>query len=168
MAINFDALPNSAPLNMPPKGTYYATIDKAEMKAPKDPAKPKYLNMQLALKTQEGKNAGKIFDMLFDSNHEVVRYKLRRFIEALELPIAGAFELSDLCKIVTGKQFIVDITKDEKANPPKAVVDVFTNQIYYPLSEASAIFGDSAVVINAPDAADANQSGDSPFDASEY
>lgn len=169
MAINFDTLPNSAPNQLPPKGTYYATIEKAEMKQGKDLNKPPYLNMMLNLQTSEGKNAGKIFDMLFDSDHEVVRYKLRRFIEAMNIPITGAFELTDICKIIVGKKLIVDITHDEKGQIPKAVVDVFAGKVFYPMSEASELFGGSANLIQATDALDASKEpdlgADNPFSA---
>lgn len=162
MGINFDALPNSKPNAIPEKGSYFACIEKAEMKQPKDAAKPPYLNLTLALKTGDGKSCGKLFDMLSESDHEVVRYKLKRFIEALQIPITGNFELKDLCKIVVGKSLIVDVTKDEKdGQPARAVVDVFTNEVYYPMSDASVIFGhevsedDAPFTFDAEDALDA-------------
>lgn len=164
MAINFNALPNEKPNALPNPGTYFATIEKAEMKQPSDSSKPEYLNLTLALQTKDGKSAGKIFDMLSESDKDLIRYKLARFILALEIPITGAFELKDLTKIVTGKKLIVDVAVDDpkKKNPDspyqaKAVVDVFTNMIYYPLAEASTIFGIQAPTgeINAPDAHDA-------------
>jgi hypothetical protein len=97
----------------------------------------------------------------------VIRYKLLRFITALNLPITGAFELKDLTKIVTGKKMIVDVTIDDpkKKDPnspysAKAVVDVFSGMVYYPLTEASAIFGIQPTgEINAPDADDAGEIG---------
>lgn len=145
MAINFDALPNNNPMGQTiPEGTYYATIDKAEMRAPKDdPSKPDYLNLQYSIKGADGKSYGKLFDIISESDHDIVRYKLQRFITALQLPITGTFQLKDLTKIIVNKQLIVDIKVDPGKNgyADKSVVDVFKNEIYYPLSEASAIFG---------------------------
>jgi len=160
MAINFDSLPNEKPINLPNPGQYYFTIERAEMKAPKDANKPDYLNMQLSLKTPEGKSAGKIFDIMTESDHEAVQYKIQRFIKALDIPISGTFELKDLSKIVTGKQGIVDITHKEDENyPTKAVVDIFSGDIFYPLSQASELFelpaDDAPFTINESDAVDA-------------
>lgn len=166
--INFDTLPDSNPASLPAKGKYYATIKKAEMKQPQDTTKPMYLNLQLALKDAQGRDAGTVFDIISESDHQLVRYKLKRFITALELPITGEFELRDLAKVVPNKQFIVDITHEEKdGRPPKAVVDIFTAEIYYPMSMASEIFGNSFAdnadddvpfFINESDATDANPS----------
>jgi 5-formaminoimidazole-4-carboxamide-1-beta-D-ribofuranosyl 5'-monophosphate synthetase len=125
MPINFDALPNSKPNALPEKGTYYATIEKAEMKQPKDPNKPKYINLMYALKTKEGKSVGKIFDGIYESDTDLMRYKLKRFIEALDIKLRQ-FELKDLCKIIVGKNFIVDIMREEKeGQAPKAEVGLF-------------------------------------------
>lgn len=165
MAINFNALPSDKPNAIPPKGPYYATIEKAEMKPPKDTSKPPYLNLVLALKDAAGKSAGKVFDIISESDHELVRYKLQRFITALEIPITGNFELKDLCKIVQSKQLIVDITKEEKeGQAPRAVVDLFTGEVYYSMKQATEIFGglgepapELDFEINAADAADANE-----------
>jgi hypothetical protein len=160
--INFDSLPNDKPYSVPKKGTYYATIQKAELKMPQDPNKKKpYLNLTLQLKTADGKSAGKIWDIISESDHDLIRYKLQRLITALEIPITGTFELKDLTKIIVNKSLIVDVTVEEKdGRPPKGVVDIFTNEIYYPLSKASEIFGspnDVPFEINASDAADAQQ-----------
>jgi hypothetical protein len=165
--INFNALPTDKPNALPAAGPYFATIEKAEMKTPNNPNKPDYLNLTLAIQNKEGKSAGKIFDILSESDNDVIRYKLLRFITALNLPITGAFELKDLTKIVTGKKMIVDVTIDDpkKKDPnspysAKAVVDVFSGMVYYPLTEASAIFGIQPTgEINAPDADDAGEIG---------
>ncbi len=140
------------------------------MKQPKDAGKKPYLNLTFSLKDKNGKGCGKLFDILSDSEHQVVLYKLQRFVTALELPIAGNFELSDLAKVVTGKQCILDVTMDTKQSPARAVVDVFAGGVYYPMSEAATIFGATEkpaeevpanyfgdTPINAPDAADAPQ-----------
>jgi hypothetical protein len=166
MTINFNSLPNDRPNALPIPGQYFAIIEKAEMKTPADTSKPDYLNLTLALQDKNGKSCGKIFDILSESDADIIRYKIGRFITALELPITDAFELKDLTKIVTGKKMIVDVTIDDpkKKNPDspyqaKAVVDVFSGMVYYPLAEASTIFGIQAPTgaINAPDAQDAGE-----------
>ena len=157
MAINFDSLPNNKPFSVPPAGSYYATIESAEMKQGKDTSKPMYLNLRLKLKDKEGKSAGTIFDILTESEAPLVKYKLKRFLIAIGVTFSGDFELRDLAKVCVGKEIIVD-TKIEKGlnDQERAVVDATTNEVYYPLSEASEVFGESAeVVINAADAADA-------------
>ena len=178
MAINFDTLPGNNPMGqLIPEGTYFATIDKAEMKAPKnDPSKPDYLNLQYTITDANGKSYGKLFDMLTESDSDVVRYKLKRFITALEIPITGTFNLKDLTKIIVGKRFIVDITIQSDKNrqyADKSVVDVFKNEIYYPLSEATAIFGTvtpdaSEPEIKASDAVDAPENQAPTSEDSEY
>ena len=85
--------------------------------------------------------------MITTSDSDYSRYKLKRFIEALELPIKGSFELKDLTKMVQGKKLRVDVAIDDRGDQPKAVVDIFTNEIFYPLE-------DKTPVINAADALD--------------
>lgn len=157
MAINFNELPNGSPTVLVEPGRYFAVIETAEMKQGKDPAKPPYLNMKLGLTDKGGKSKGKIFDIITESTHENVLYKLKRFILALNLPIAGEFDLKDLPKIVQGKKLIVDVTHDKEGK--KAIVDIFTNDIYYPVAEASELFEgwvmtEDSEVIEAPDADD--------------
>ena len=151
MAINFDALPGSNPSGaVVPNGTYYGTIKNPEMRVPKPKedgsiGKP-YLNFKLLLQNAKSEAVGSIYDMLSDSDHEIPRYKIRRFIEALALPITGAFELRDLAKIIDGKRLIVDIAEDKRSTTPKSQVDTFSGDIYYPISEAANIFGNTAGV----------------------
>lgn len=141
--INFDSLPTNKPTNLPESGTYYATISSAEMKQGRDVTKAPYLSIVLDLKNKEGKSCGKIYDNIAESDKELVQYKLARFIIALNLTQLGTFELVDLVKVIKNKQLIVDVKQEEAKDgyPAKAVVDVFTGSIYYPMSEASNIFG---------------------------
>lgn len=154
--INFDSLPNSKPITTVEPGTYFGTIEKAEMKAPKDPSKKPYLSITYGLTTKDGKAAGKLFDIMTESDHDLVKYKLRRFIQALNIPMQGAFELSDLTKIVVGKKLILDVTKDTKSEQPRVVVDLFKDRVFYPVSQAEEIFNMKMVgdQINASDATD--------------
>lgn len=177
MAINFNSLPIDKPNALPESGAYYATIESAEMKQGKDPTKPPYLNIALALKDKSGKSCGKIFDILSESDKELVQYKLARFLIALDLAKLGVFELVDLVKIIKGKQLIVDVKQEEAKDgyPAKAVVDVFSGSVYYPISEAASIFGVEApkstqpiksndtLTINASDAADVHTADEDDF-----
>lgn len=150
--INFSSLPTNKPNSLPESGTYYATIDSAEMKQSKDPTKPMYLNMGLALKDKYGKSCGKIFDILAESDKELIQYKIARFLIALGLDKLGSFELADLVKVIKNKQLIVDVKQEEAKDgyPAKAVVDVFAGSIYYPMSDATEIFGTAAPVKETP------------------
>lgn len=180
--INFNSLPTDKPNSLPENGTYYATIESAEMKQGRDVTKPPYLNIALALKDKNGKSCGKIFDIISESDKDLVQYKLARFIIALDLAKLGTFELVDLVKIIKNKQLIVDVKQEEAKDgyPAKAVVDVFAGSIYYPISDAQVIFGTSAPAskasakveviddedsldINASDAADVHTADDDDF-----
>ena len=176
--INFSSLPINKPTNLPETGTYYATIESAEMRQGKDPTKPQYLSIGLALKDRQGRACGKIFDILAESDKELIQYKIARFLIALGLERLGAFELVDLIKIIKNKQLIVDVKQEEAKDgyPAKAVVDVFAGSIYYPMSEASTIFGsdtndlpftigndENELRIDASDAADVHTAEDDDF-----
>lgn len=179
--INFNSLPTNKPNNIPETGTYYATIDNAEMKQGQDPTKAPYLNILLELKDASGKNCGKIYDILSESNKPLVQFKIARFLIALGLEKLETFELADLVKIVKNKQLIVDVKQEDAKDgyPAKAVVDVFKGNIYYPMSEAENIFGnilidtttdldvfpddDNDLKIEASDAADVHASDDDDF-----
>jgi hypothetical protein len=160
MAINFDSLPSNKPFSVPQPGTYFATIETAEMKQGKDTSKPPYLNLKYKLKTADGKSAGTIFDILTESEHSLVQYKLKRFLTALGISFEGEFELKDIAKLCVGKEIIVDtkVEEGQDGKQDRAVVDVMLNEIYYPISEATEIFGEGVATpntINATDAKDA-------------
>lgn len=150
--INFNELPNSKPIAaLLEKGCYKAKVVSAEMKQGKDASKPPYLSLQYAL-TKDNKSVGKFFDIITEpGDADIPRYKLKRFIEAFKLPITGNFTLQDLCKMVPNKECYIDITVDEKSEPNRNQVDVFTGEIYYSVDE---IEGTDAPEINANDAAD--------------
>lgn len=144
MAINFDSLPDSAGSGvLIPKGTYYAVIEKAEMReSKKDPSKPPYLSLQYAIKNAAGKSFGKLFDIITESEANLSRYKLKRFIQALGLNITGSFELKDLTKVCVGKTILVDIkTEQQEGYPERSVIDGTSGKVFYPVSEASVVFG---------------------------
>ena len=166
MAINCDSLPSNKPYSMPEPGFYYATIDTAEMKTPKDTSKPDYLNLKLKLKDKTGKNAGIIFDIIAESEHSLVQYKLKRFLIALGVNFSGTFELKDVQKVCAGKEIIVDvkIEKGQEGRQDRAVVDATSHEVYYPISEAELVFGEGvANIINASDAEDSTEDVEDEF-----
>lgn len=153
--INFNELPNSKPAGFStiPKGRYLGTIEKAEMRQGKDTSKPPYLSIQWGL-AKDGKPMGKFFDLITEpGDAEIPRYKLKRFIQALELPITGNFTLADLAKMVPNKSAYIDITVDEKSEPARNQVDVFTGEIYYSVNDPDAT-KINLNEVNAEDAAD--------------
>ena len=151
--INFNELPNSKPTGfLLEKGRYKARVVNAEMKQGKDPAKPPYLNLQYAL-TQDGQSKGNFYDIITEpGDTDIPRYKLKRFIEAFKLPITGTFTLQDLCKMVPNKECYLDITVDEKSEPHRNQIDVFTGEIYYSVDEIEGTA--TTPEINASDAND--------------
>lgn len=159
MAINFDALPSNRPFSVPQAGTYFATIESAEMKQGKDLSKPPYLNLKYKLKTIDGKSAGTLFDIMVESDNNVVQYKLSRFLKAIGVSFEGEFELKDVSKLCVGKEIIVDTKVEQGINgQDRAAIDLFTNEAYYNINEATEIFGEGVVTpntINASDAKDA-------------
>jgi hypothetical protein len=170
MAINFDTLPDKNPSTLE-NGKYLLTILKAEMRPSPDPERPPYLSLSCNIKDSKQQNRGKMYDNIIDSDSDLLRYKIRRFIEALEIPItSGNLELKDLAKIVPGKSYIADLmTERKEGKPPRTVVDIFSGEIYYPLKDASKYFEEAMasddLPFNAPDAADAAAG---PSDHAEY
>lgn len=136
MSINFNELPSTKPVTVLPKGFYMATILKAEMKISKT-GNP-YLSLQYDLNDGAGKT-GKLFDLQMESEKEFLRYKLQRFINALQLNLAGSFEMKDLCKLVTGKKLIVDVTSEDSDRGEQNTINSFEHEIYYPISEWASL-----------------------------
>lgn len=159
MAINFNALPTDRPNTLAPEGTYYGTIMEATPKVSK--AGSNMLSLKIELNTHDGKKAGIMFDNIIESDKAFLLFKIAKFCKALELDLAGSFELKDLAKIVVNKKLIVDVKHGEFNGNKKVEVDM-SKGIFYPLSEASEIFGNTAGLaatgtmgINATDALDA-------------
>lgn len=138
MAINFNELPSTKPQNTVPAGYYMATIVKAEMKTSKN-TNSNYLSLQYDLNDGKG-TTGKLFDMLMESDKEFLRYKLQRFLTALQLNLTGSFELKDLCKLVNGKKLIVDVEIEDKDQYGKRnVINSFDHEIYYSINEWASL-----------------------------
>lgn len=147
MAINFNSLPKTGPSSIVESGVYIGVIDMAEMKAPKDPTKPDFLNVRYTLK-KDGQVKGTMYDIFTESDSEIARFKLYRFLVALGLDSLQTFELRDLPKLILNKELEMDVTiQKSEGYADKNVVDVFSNDIFRPITGESEI--------NAPDAADA-------------
>ena len=158
--INFQNLPTRAPNSLPDKGVYIYTIENAQMRRSTN---NEYLEIKASLAKGDGKKVATIFDRIMYIDSDIPRYKLRQFIQALNLPIVGEFQLSDLTKMVIGKRILADITHEKSRDPQypdKAIVDPFSAEVYYPMSRADELLGlltpasAEAGVINASDAND--------------
>ena len=148
--INFNSLPteNSSQYAVIPKGSYIAKIVKSEMKTPKTPGKPDYLSIECDI-TDPASNTGmgKFWINLFESEANLPRFQLRKFIEALNLRIAGEFELKDLTKMVNGKSLVVDICPNKEGD--RSVVDVSAD-CFYPLTTRDTVDQEINEVFSAP------------------
>ena len=141
MAINFDGLPKEKPEGMgtssvPEPGFHKVKITKAEVT--KSKAGNKYIKM--FLKTEEGPM---VFDNIFDSDAPALQYKLARLITACKLPLTGELTLEDLAKVLVNRDIVADIKIVENTwngeTKPKAEVDLFSNDIFYPADEYSKL-----------------------------
>lgn len=169
MSINFSSLPTSNPYALPKPGVYKAKIEEATMKTPKsDATKPPYLNVKLALYDADGNKAGTVYDIFTEGTSSVVQFKLSRFIQACGLPLTGVMELSDIGKIVAGRTVVVDIMHDKKSEQPRAVVDVFSRECYYPEADFNRIRLLAGDVQDNPEAtSDFVVEEDTPFNAAD-
>jgi len=172
MAIDFSSLPQDNPFSIPKPGLYLVKIIKAESKPPKDVSKPEYLECVYALTDAHGKACGNFTDRFFESESDVVKFKLGRFVKATGIPITGMVEFRDLAKILVNRTLVVDIknVKDDYNSTPekevlKAEVDIFSREAYYNVSEFASLTGTQQEP--APDAAP-DDTGNTPDPAANY
>lgn len=155
-SINFNSLPSEKPAfgTIIPKGNYLATIKKAEMKSGQDETKPPYLNIETDIVDPVSKNEmGKFWFNLTESSANLPRYQLKRFIQALNLPITGEFELKDLTKMVVNKQLMIDITPEERKDDKPAqrsIIDINAGDMFYPVETTPAPTTDTAADVFTP------------------
>ena len=144
MAIHFDALPKEKPEDMggglPREGFHKVKITKAETTISK--AVNKYL--KLFLKTADGPV---VFDNIFDSDAPALQYKLGRLVIACKLPLTGELSLEDLSKVLMNKELVADIKHIENEYQgkvtTKAEVDIFSNDIFYPIEDYASLVADT-------------------------
>lgn len=166
MSINFDSVPKENPFGLPEPGIYYAVIKEAVMKDAKDASKPQYLNIKYELQDANSNVKGVMYDIMAESDSQVVLYKIGRFCRACGIPLTGSIELRDLAKIIVGKKIVVDVKIDDSNEKYiKPVVDLFSKEAYYTAAEYSELVdidkklsADDDGFINAP-------VGDTPFNA---
>ncbi len=144
MAIQFDTLPTENPFALPAPGIYKAKIVEAEMRKPKTKyddgsEKPPYLNLKYALIGPSGNSVGSIYDIISESDSSVVQYKIARFLTACGIPLVGSMELADIAKLVLNKEIVVDVNHDTKGQQPRAQVDLFSHEAYYPIDKYDEI-----------------------------
>ena len=138
MAINMNSLPTEKPSmsSVIPKGCYIAKIVKAEMKTPRS-GKADYFSAECDITDPVSNTSmGKFWINLFESDANLPRYQLARFIRALNLNIQGEFELKDLTKMVNNKSLMVDICPDK--DNERSIVDI-TADCFYPIEPKSEI-----------------------------
>ena len=137
--INFNELPQRKPASILEKGRYTAIITEASMRQGSDPTRPPYLSLTYTLKNAQGVIVGKLYDNLVESEKDLMRYKIARFVTASGLgERLTNFELRDLAKVVINKTFLIDITSEVYNNKERNIVDVFSGEIYYPNTDAYA------------------------------
>ena len=155
MAIKFDTLPTQNPGGGSVKpGLYYAHVEKAEMKQPKDASKKPYLSVTLKLFDRDKKKAGVLFDMFSESDNNVQQYKLGRFLRACGIPLVGEMELKDIAKVVINKDIAADVKEDEYNGHKRAAVNLFDNEAYYTADEYETVY--AAIHTSDEDKAEAN------------
>ena len=145
MAIQFDTLPKESPFALPKPDVYKAKIVEAEMRKAKTKnddgsEKPPYLNLKYQLTDHAGKSCCAIYDILAESSSSVVQYKIGRFLTACGIPLVGSMELADIAKLVLNKEIAVDVNHDTKGQQPRAQVDIFTREAYYPVGQFEEIY----------------------------
>ena len=170
MAMNFNELPAEKPeSNLIRENYAIAKISSAVAgvgTGPNTKGQP-CLKLTLDCRTFDGSVTAKVWETLYESDKALLRYKIRRFIEALKLQLVGEFTMNDLAKVVNGKELIVALKVEQ--NPgyaPRNVVDVFDDNIFYPMSELGTLSGateepDGTPVFNAQDA---EPDDETPFD----
>lgn len=139
MAIQFDQLPKESPFALPKPDVYKAKIVEAEMRKKKD-GSGSYLNLKYKLTDVSGKSCGTMFDIIAESDKQLVMYKIGRFVSACGIPLVGAMELQDIAKLVVNKDIAVDVSIDNSGNQPRAQVDLFNREAYYPIEQFDEIY----------------------------
>ena len=137
--INFDTLPTTSEYTVK-ADVYLAHIEKAEMRTPKTQGKPDYLNLQYRLTRHNGTKAGVMFDGQYESDKQLIQYKLARFLKACKIPLKGQMELKDIATLVLNKDIVVDTSVDESGTQPKLQVDLFGREAYYPVEQFDEIW----------------------------
>lgn len=153
MAINFDAIPDKNPSGAIDPGTYKFKVTKAEMKQPKDLAKPLYLEVAMNMTGMDGKG-GSFTDKFFESDSSFLLFKLKRFVQSMGVQLTGGVELKDIAKLVVGKEGVAVINHGENTykgvTKMEAQIDLFNSDCYYHIDEWAKFCADAGVSADAP------------------
>ena len=136
----YSDFPESNPAKTPTPGTYYAVITGAEVRESQNTFKL-YLNIAYTLFDKMGNNRGIMYDVLTDSDKEIPRYKLKRFIDAIGAEFKEEFDFTDLKNAAESKAIILTAKISKTSDTPRLEVDVFKDDIYYPLSDSMKMLG---------------------------
>lgn len=131
--MNFNALTKEKPVNLVTDGNYRARIATAEMKENKN---GKYISIRLDILDEEDKRLNGVFDVLSESDAEMMQYKIYRFIRATGIELPENFTLKTILdNIANAKEFKVDITtQKQEGYSPRNVVNV-AKDLYYTLDD---------------------------------
>lgn len=148
MSINMNSLPSEKPAfgSVFPKGRYIARIVKSSMRTPKPKADGSIGNDYLVAECDitdpmTNQSMGKFWINLYESEANLVRYQLGRFINATGIKLQGEFELKDLTKLINNKTIMVDLMPEEKKDgsaPQRSVVDI-SAECFYPYVQEQRI-----------------------------
>lgn len=127
MSINFDSLPTEQPSSLMADGKYLFKIKRVELKTSAT-SEGSYLSLLLS------SSHGNVFDNISDSEKPLARFKLGQFLRALDIQLAGNFELKDLVKILPSKELVGAVTTQPAKDGYRAknIIDAFDEQIFYP------------------------------------
>lgn len=151
--INFDNIPDKNPTGPIDEGTYRAKVVKAEMKQPKDVTKPMFLEVTFNMTGVNGQSA-KFVDRFFESDSSFVLFKLKRFVGAANIPLAGNVALKDIAKLITNVEVVAVIGHNKNTyngqERVEAQIDIFNSDCYYPMSDWAQFCTDAGVSADTP------------------
>ena len=81
-----------------------------------------------------------MYDGQYESDKQLTKYKLARFLQACGIPLVGTMELKDIANLVLNKDIVVDTSVDESGSSPKLQIDLFGREAYYPKEQFDEIW----------------------------
>lgn len=114
----------------PEAGVYHARVEKCEIKTAK--SGNEYLSVRMSMTDKGLAKCGSCFDMLMDSDKPFLQYKVRRFLEAIGVPVAGEMSLKDLGVIAEGCELTLWVQQEEWNGQTRVVPNLRDAEGYYP------------------------------------
>lgn len=136
--INYSDLPDKRPMDLK-VGKYYAVITNVELRESQRTFN-KYLNLTYTLIDEYGNNLGFMYDIFTESKKELSLFKLKKFIDALNIEIENDFDIEFLLDKVRYKALIVETKMVKNSEVPRLEVNVFKGDVFYNISKAQEIF----------------------------